>query len=314
MLVRRTAICAFILLVFATTVFAAQPDTDAVLLRYNLREGDVFPYRLTIDMTGKGSATEAGNLDMSASLQLVLRMAVQKVNPDLTYQMQVQVINPKVIANGQEVPVTTGQVPPIVITMTKTGAVKSIQGLEGLAGGAAVPGLDPTSFSNIISSLTVFPEKPLKPNDTWTYTVPVTFFGSAKANATAKCKLVGFETSKDGVRLAKVSTSLTVPMDMSIPPPANTVVKGQQTGQITTRYSCQSGMPYDANGTTNMKMKMTIPPPMGPDGKPVGKPTDIDMDLKMQVKIALAPELKQEKPAEAQAQPAPPPPPQSPQG
>lgn len=302
---------------FATSlpaVCAAQAEGNAVLLQYNLKEGDVFPYRLSVDMTGKGSAAEAGNLDLSASLQLTIRMIVQKVNTDSTYQIQVQVSNPKVVANGQEVPMAGVQVPPIVMTVTKTGAVKSVQGLEGLAGGAVVPGLDPTSFSNMMSSLAIFPEKPIKPNETWSYTVPLSFFGTTKVNATARCKLLGLEAGKDGTQLAKVSTSLTVPLDVSIPPPANTTVKGSQTGQMTTRYSCQSGMPVDANGTTNMKITMTVPPPLGPDGKPAGKPTDVKMDLKMQIRMALAPELKDEKAAGTQTPPAPPAPPQNPQG
>jgi len=284
---------------FAAGASSGGSSSDSVLLQYNLKEGDVFPYRLTIDMNSKGKAEQVGDLSLNATLQLVLRMTVLKVNPDSTYQIEARISDPKVTANGQELQLTNPEVPPIVMTVTRTGAVKEIRGLEGLGGGSVVPGLDPTSFSNLMTSMAIFPEKPLKVNDTWSYNVPVTVFGNSKAVATAKCRLVAVETDKNGVPVAKVNTSVTVPLDITLPPPANTTVKGTQTGQVNTVFARESGMPLDANGNMNMKMRITVPANTGPDGKPTGKPVSVDMDLKMQMKMALAPELKQAKPAQS---------------
>ncbi|MGC8833343.1 MAG: hypothetical protein ACP5R4_04745, partial [Armatimonadota bacterium] len=70
-----TAVCFlfFSSLAFAAGASSGGSSSDSVLLQYNLKEGDVFPYRLTIDMNSKGKAEQVGDLSLNATLQLVLR-------------------------------------------------------------------------------------------------------------------------------------------------------------------------------------------------------------------------------------------------
>jgi hypothetical protein len=288
---------------------AAAPS-NGVLLQYNLKKGDVFPYRLAMDITSKVSVPSQPDMDVSAKLQMVMRMAVQDVNQDGSYQIETQVSDAKLTANGQEMPLTATAIPPITMTVTKNGVVKNVKGLEGLAGGSAVPGLDPTSFSNMMSNMAVFPEKPIKVNDTWTYTTPITFPGSKQVTATTKARLVGLETTKDGTPVARVNASVNVPLDLSLPQPSGTTtMKGQQVGTVTTLYSRANGMPVDANGTTNMTAKITANS-VGPDGKPNN--VSMDMTMKMQIHMLLDPTLKGTVPATGTATTPPPPPPPAP--
>jgi hypothetical protein len=137
-----------------------------------------------------------------------------------------------------------------------------------------------------LEGLGEFPEKDLKPNDTWTQRAEIPLPGGSRSlSLNANSRFLGMATFK-GRSCAKIRTYFQLPMDMDLASmmlgeagSAAGDVQGQMTGTFTTYFDPALGRELYTEGTIGAKLELTVE---------VGESSQtMTMKMKFNVKSAL---------------------------
>ena len=130
-----------------------------------------------------------------------------------------------------------------------------------------------------------FPNRPIKPGDTWNGQVTTNnpMLGTLINSLTSTLKAVEGDGSK---RVARIATSLSIKQDATKPPPANPMGMSPQMGESTGEGEqvFDTGAGKFQRSTTRLTIPMTMSG-SGPDGSP--------LNMKMSVKSTTTVELVQ---------------------
>jgi len=250
----------------AVSVWAA----GAVRLRVNVKPGESWTYRVTVQNSGTIAGPQ-GTQPMNSTMAMTYRMVVEKKLPNGEYRMKVVPSSQTMSMNGQTMRhAQPEQLRPMSFILSPTGKTRPL---------GDVGGPEAASMTNIMSA--VFPDKPVKVGDTWKMTQDLPMGGGGKVTVTSTNRLVALTGNT-----AKVETKFSAPLSGGPPGSQGRGMTGTMEGTITSELMLPSGMMKSASGQIRMKSKMTVPgPPSGQGGPP--KPQTMNMDMRVSVKSVL---------------------------
>ena len=271
-----------------TSCFASAADAPApVELRYTLGSGSAFSYQTSLKVNGQIKIPNEPKPDtLAAQMDMRQRTRVAEVDAKNGYfVLENRLFNLKLNNNGTVT--NADSAPPIVTVMSPAGKVQETRGLDTLATANVLPGLDPTTFSSLIYNPLSFPEKPVKPGDTWLDEVQVQLPNGRKAAAVRKLTLHSLGTEKGGERSARIRTELTLPINIEVQGANGGKIQGSQTGTGESRILLADGMPLESR--TDMRMEIAVMPNQlpttGKDQKPAkGGTVQVTTTIRMEAK------------------------------
>ena len=290
---RYIGVCLVIVLVLSAVAAVAEPVT----LAYKFSPGDVDKYNITMDMsmTMPGMTGQSGVSPMNMSMTVTCTQKTLSVNPDgsakikITYGAPVISGSPAVTKGAAKAPKIEGQ--SIVVTMSKRGQMLSIEGMDKLMGGQAMPGMD---FSNLLSSQAVLPEGPVDVGQSWTQSVALPF-GNSTMEVKSTLDDAGLQmwnqqaakikqTYKASLDLADMFKAITAAIaGKSGQTPDLSKLSGDLTmdGDMTYMFAPAIGKLLKGNGTIRADMNMNMPQ----DAVKQGAPSNIKFTMNMTIGI-----------------------------
>ena len=242
-------------------------SSEAVRLKYQGKPGDRFVYGVGLAIH---TAMESGTQRITLPARVTLRIVVEVLKAEeksLTLRYKVEKARMEV--GGQATPL--GLPPSMVVTMQRNGKVTRVEREDEGKPAPAIPTSLQPSLADVATQLfLVFPEKDLRPGDSWSHQgEAITPFGGS-VNLRGKSTFLG-EEEIGGRRCAKIRTEFTVPFSLPIkffPDQASQgTMKGTLRGTATTYFDLQVG--HLARSSTEARSDTVMAAPPGPSGQQV---------------------------------------------
>jgi hypothetical protein len=162
----------------------------------------------------------------------------------------------------------------MLITIQRNGKVLKVQREQQGQPNPALPqGLQPNMGDTMSQFFVPFPDKDLKPGDTWSFKgdMPAPFGG--KMTLKTKSTFLGVETV-DGVKCAKIKTEFSLPLTLSMAnapnQPGAGTMKGAVKGTTITYFELSTGQVYQSETEAKSTMSMSGPAnPNDPSGQSI---------------------------------------------
>ncbi len=272
--------CLIAVLLLSAVAAIAEPVT----LAYKFTSGDVDKYRMTMDMSMSmpGMTGESGVSPMNMTMSVTCTQKTLSVNPDgsakikMTYGAPVISGSSAVAKNAAKAPKIEGR--SVILTMSKRGQMISIEGMDKLMGGQALPGMD---FSSLLSSQALLPEGPVDVGQSWTQAVALPFGNS---DMEVKSTLDDANVQMWNLQAAKVKQTYKASInlaDMFKAIGAGSAAKGAQMpdfskmagdltmdGDMSFVFAPSIGKLLKGDGTIRADMTMNMPPEAVKQGAP----------------------------------------------
>ncbi len=256
---------------------------DPVKLEYKFTTGEVLRYKITNNMNVQMNVPGMPNIpSMPVKIVSVMKQQTSKIqeNGDAEIVTTFESLKMEMAGNSQDVPIT--QIQPVKMILSKSGEVKSVQGLDKLALG----GMQFSSYMSNFCQYCAIPDAMLNVGDKWEQTVQ---FPIGKGKLRMQDELLSTNAMIGTCKVANFSQDVTGDISMAMPVPgpsgaasgnsANMELKGPIKAKSTVSFSSESGRIIKTVGTTDMKFDMQLP------GSSIGKPGT--MNLKMNYEIVL---------------------------
>jgi len=278
------------LLAASTLASLAATPAEAIRLRYRFRKGEVATYRTLVAAAAQSDTPfSAEPMRMQMRVDVLSRQRVLSVTPGGTAQVESRNLSGSTRITAMGKTQTTKAEPEVTIfTLTDRGRVIRYREVPtGRARGAPPPEapVDPvlgaapvgegTGFgdSDPLKALygLNFPERDLKPGDTWTAQSPVEMAPGRKVVIRIASRFVGM-TRFRGRQCARIVTSFEMPTEPEGgdgAPDAEGFSFSQQgrvTGQLTSFFDVAEGREVYTDGTVVMIMRMKMGAPSDPSG------------------------------------------------
>jgi hypothetical protein len=242
-----------VVLCFALLSLSIAAGARAEVLRYKFHAGQVLGSRTSVagaTMTGQtaGEMTRMQFRSTGKQLERVQSLGGGVVALEVTDLPGTYTVN-----SAGQTQTTKGTTSKSLIRMTERGKFLSRRslGARGEAGGAGqLQGLDAVFGLN-------FPERDLKPGDTWEDTITAgEGTGGAKVHVT--WKYLSRETFR-GRECAKISTTLSMPLDSgAAAQPGLPATLGRVTGTVTTYFDPKAGQEVYSSGSIVIQAKADL--------------------------------------------------------
>ena len=187
--------------VVATIIFCVVSGAvaEGVNLQYKFRQGEVDRYRLMMEMTMPGMATGSQG-PMTIKMSTVFTQKTLGVLPDGSARIRMSFGDFSVNTPGLPNPpkVKGQQIPPVVFTLTKDGAITGLGGSEAWAAATSMPGMD---YNQLFGQTEMLPTWPVSVGDSWRLRVPIP---STTGGITIVSELLSTGTTVNGVPAAKI--------------------------------------------------------------------------------------------------------------
>lgn len=291
-------------LVAGTMACNEQAGADGYTLKFNMKKGDSFDYTMNMDMTMKQEMM-GQQVDVSTAMQMgylfevtgdsagwkQVSATISKVAMDMNAGgMQIKVdsddpatdsTNPMGIVGKVFGAMKGGQ---FSFTINEKGEVGAVTGMKEMMqriiqnSGIDNPDMMMASFGksfdeqqfrqNLQQSFSVYPDKPVKPGDTWKRTLNMNNNG-VQMKLDNTYTLVGVNGDDAELKVASVISS---DADSSSVMGMQVEMNGTMDGNM--HYLLESGLPQQGTMDMNMNMKMT------------GEGMDVPMDMKMKMNFS----------------------------
>lgn len=310
---------------------AVENPPESLLLRHKFTVGEASRYNITI--TGSGSLRLPGQETPSKLETRTEMQAVRHVTGSIASEgiWRVEWSTPRAEMTISDFGVVQITVPSIKYEVTALGKVKKLKGIDMLA---ICPGLPrQKSLGDVIEQLASagFPERALKPDDTWENTYQLSPSGQPPVTVKTVSTLQGFERVLD-INCAKIHTKYQVPFSVSVPAaasestkaattpaPSDTdkpaaepkplVLKGVETGEYWTFFDYANGVAVQVFGSVELvadtvsgdsaanvpatPAPQSGPAPSAPESDPaMGPPTEPAHDVSVKYQMVCLPAKK----------------------
>lgn len=276
------------------TVFLVAAPAEAVRLRYRFRKGEVATYRTFAAAAAQSETPFAtAPMRMQMRVEVLSRQRVLSVAPTGTAQIESRNLSGATRMTAMGKTQTTPASPETTIfTLTDRGRViryREVSNPASRPGAVPASPVDPVlgaapegetggfGDSDPLKALygLNFPDRDLKPGDTWKANTPVEMAPGRSVLIRIASRFVGM-TRHRGRECAKIVTAFDMPTG---PAPASGAVttdaetdapyseQGRITGQITSYFDIAAGREIYTDGVVAMRMSMKMAAPAGPSGE-----------------------------------------------
>lgn len=171
-MVQRTFVIIASLMVALCASAERLPQAGPRRMAYRWTSGEAARYRLTADLSGSLPIMQSVEpIDLEATLELIYKVLPRSVEPQggATLDFRIEKAEAELARIPLPVPFEDAQkVLNRTVVFDSTGAVKEIKAAEPLPFAVTIPGVDPQRLFTLIYPI-VFPDRPIKPGDTWQY-------------------------------------------------------------------------------------------------------------------------------------------------
>jgi len=244
--------------------FAVVP-VGAVRLRYSGKPGKVYRYKTMVVGAGENKASMMNQpMRMQMTMMLEHTTRVLKISPE-ALELEVASVqgSSNVTSMGQQ---TKTPIPKTRIVMRITPLGKVLETKTGSPSGTGRMGAMGGMMGNspVNNFLPIFPERDVKPGDTWSEEAAIPVYKDVKLNVRMNSKLLGLMNFR-GHKCAKIQMTYEIPMDDLMPPEAQTqtpqmtmTMKGKATGRMTYYFDYERGHEVYSEGPILLAMKMNV--------------------------------------------------------
>lgn len=289
-------------LLLALTLGLASAQANAVVLRYNLRPGDVARYRESVSTATQmtlGTPAQGQQQEMKQTITATYKETVKSVSADRITLVRAREAGKISVSNGPQ-----GQqqqnLPPVqvIIVMTPLGMVISANEYPTNQKSPAAANLDIASEAAL--SHLPLPKRDVKPGDSWSSQIKLRSFtgSSTPSSVTITSRLLAVAPFR-GRNCAKIRSSYSVPINSPLSLAAGAgssslgsgqaVAKGKLSGTIVWHFDYKTGQVISAEGPAsgNVTSKLSFPGPASKSGQPTKVTIPMTMVIKASTKAAL---------------------------
>ena len=187
-------------------------DAEALPLGLSFTEGQSQTYVIGMTMDGKAEAAMLGSQSIAMDVTETVTWTVTDVDDEGVATIEVAVTDMSGTVNGVAIPDTGAEVPAVEMRIAPDGRVLT-------AGGMSFGSIDQTQgfgFPGMGQMTPLLPDEAVAPGDSWTKEFSQENpFGEGTIDFSATSTFEGYE-DVNGTKAAVVTTSYTVPMDLTL--------------------------------------------------------------------------------------------------
>lgn len=305
------------LFLVALSTLALAPAQDApVLLRWNLKVGEVLRYRMTVEQAMEMSVMPDAKMDQD--MAMVLRQEVKQIGADgvATIDVSYEAVRMEVSGmasvsydstrTGEDTKkndATLGEMfgPMLEVTLTMklepTGRISELKGVDAMLGkmlssvGKQNPALEQMLKGGFgeeqlrkMFEANVFPEKPLAKGDSWTRDFVQEFPMLGTIKYVTENELAGVE-ERSGEPCARIAMEAKITLDPSGPSPEMPMKLSMDEckGTGTMYFAVRSGRLIENEFSATMDMDMSMPGAEEASGSPREMQMSLDLTQRMRL-------------------------------
>lgn len=283
----RTAIICSVLL--ALVLSCAQAG---VVLTYKMKKGDVLRYQC--ETTGDGviqATVENGPLTMSSRFQYVLTCDDVDTAGNMTITHRVESLQVQAVWNGENLPVEVN-IPPVTMKITPGGKVLATNVTRaatdqggGLSLNDAIAQRTQFDVGQFFGDLKGpgFPTQAVEPGSRWKEDVTLNTQSGQPIVVNTTTAFLDY-AKLNGVPCARLQTSYTMPLDLSVMGLALFKLSGKHTGSQVAYFDYGQGRALRFDGIADTEMVMQTPQLFGGAG---ANQTMVSMNLRSNTTVTL---------------------------
>lgn len=246
---------------------------DGIKLQFKFVPNQLLRYKLNMVMNMTMQGGEMGGNTIPMNMTAVMRQRVKQVLPNGDGEIAMAYESMQMDAMGNSMPSDVSKMPVMTVTMSPSGAVKKIVGLEKMSGALANSGQF-GNMSNFVTG-TALPLVAVKVGDKWTQEVNFPMLGKFKVNSQLAANDATTATFKQNAS-GNFDASSTMPALAQMSP------KGTLTMNSTVVFALNEGYLLKSQGEGNVQMSMDMPNGAG----------TMNMVSQMQMTMELLPDSK----------------------